>query len=89
MKADAMKQQWELMRGDAKIARNYISEEKGLEAVKFCEDMVTRLYTDDMDYAHEMAIQLTMTKYDFAKSIGLPTGCDSSLMAICRLSSLP
>ena len=64
MKADAMKQQWELMRGDAKIARNYISEEKGLEAVKFCEDMVTRLYTDDMDYAHEMAIQLTVTKYD-------------------------
>ena len=37
MRADAMKQQWDLMRGDAKIARNYISEEKGLEAVKFCE----------------------------------------------------
>ena len=64
MKADAMKQQWELMRGDPKIARNYISEEQGLEAVKFCEDMVTRLYTDDMDYAHEMAIQLTVTKYE-------------------------
>lgn len=64
MKADAMKQKWELMRGDAKIARNYISEETGLEAVKFCEDMVTRLYTDDMDYAHEMAIQLTVTRYN-------------------------
>ena len=55
------------MRGDAKIARNYISEEKGLEAVKFCEDMVTRLYTDDMDYAHEMAIQLTVTKYNLRR----------------------
>ncbi|MEM9947120.1 MAG: hypothetical protein AAF810_13765 [Cyanobacteria bacterium P01_D01_bin.36] len=67
MKADAMKQKWELMRGDPKIARNYISEEKGLEAVKFCEDMVTRLYTDDMNYAHEMAIQLTVTRYDLRR----------------------
>ena len=67
MKADAMKQQWELMRGDAKIARNYISEETGLEAVKFCESMVTQLYTDDMDYAHEMAIQLAVTKYDLRR----------------------
>ncbi len=67
LKADAMKQKWELMRGDAKIARNYISEEKGLEAVKFCEDMVTRLYTDDMDYAHETAIQLTVIKYDLRR----------------------
>ena len=61
-----MKQKWELMRGAAKIARNYISEEKGLEAVKFCEE-VTRLYTDDMDCAPETAIQLKVVKYNLLR----------------------
>jgi hypothetical protein len=63
LKAAEMKEKWHLMAGDPKIARNYISEEKGLEAVKFCERLVTMLYSDDLDEAHAEAIRLTVRKF--------------------------
>lgn len=63
LKAAEMKEKWHLMAGDPKIARNYISEEEGLEAVKFCERLVTMLYSDDLDEAHAEAIRLTVRKF--------------------------
>ncbi|MGC1306639.1 MAG: hypothetical protein WA885_05375 [Phormidesmis sp.] len=51
------------MEGDPKIARNYINEEEGIEAVKYCEDMVVRMYIDDLDEAHREAIALTVRKF--------------------------
>jgi hypothetical protein len=58
-----MKQKWLLMAGDPKIARNYISEEQGVEAVKYCEDMVVRMYIDSLEEAHREAISLTVRKF--------------------------
>ena len=63
LQAEAMKSQWLLMAGDPKIARNYISEERGIEAVKYCEDMVVRMYVDSLDEAHREAIALTVRKF--------------------------
>ena len=63
LKAAEMKQKWHLMAGDPKVARNYISEEEGLEAVKFCERLVTMLYSGDLDDAHAEAIRLTVKKF--------------------------
>jgi len=63
LEAVEMKQRWLLMAGDPKIARNYISEERGIEAVKFCEDMVVRMYVDSLDEAHREAISLTVRKF--------------------------
>lgn len=63
MPAAEMKQRWSLMSGDPKIARNYISEEEGIAAVKYCEDMVVRMYIDSLEEAHREAIALTVRKY--------------------------
>ena len=63
LQATDMRHQWLLMAGDPKIARNYISEERGIEAVKFCENMVVQMYVDNLDEAHREAIALTVRKY--------------------------
>ena len=63
LEAVEMKHQWLLMAGNPKIARNYISEERGIEAVKFCENMVVQMYVDNLDEAHREAISLTVRKY--------------------------
>lgn len=63
MSAKEMKEQWELMDGNARIARNYIPEAEGLDAVRFCEDMVVRIFVDDLEEAHEEAVRLTKRKY--------------------------
>jgi len=63
LEAVEMKQRWLLMAGNPKIARNYINEEEGIEAVKYCEDMVVRMYIDDLDEAHREAIALTVRKF--------------------------
>jgi hypothetical protein len=63
VKAWQMKQIWELVDGDSDIGRNYIPEAKGLEAVRFCEDMVVRLFIDDLEDAHDQAINLTRRKF--------------------------
>jgi hypothetical protein len=64
LEAADMKQRWLLMAGDPKIARNYISEAEGIEAIKFCEDMVVRMYIDNLDEAHLEAIRLTVRKFN-------------------------
>jgi hypothetical protein len=63
MPAKEMKEVWDLMDGDAKIARNYIPKAEGLDAVRYCEDMVVRVFVDDLGEAHEIAINLTKRKY--------------------------
>lgn len=61
--AKEMKRQWELMAGNKNVARNYIQETIGLDAVRFCEDMVVRMFVDDLTEAHDEAIKLTRRKY--------------------------
>lgn len=63
MPAKEMKEVWELMAGNPKIARNYIPEAEGLDAVRYCEDMVVRVFVDDLKEAHDIAIKLTKRKY--------------------------
>ena len=63
MPAKEMKEVWELMAGDKKVARNYIPEAVGLDAVRYCEDMVVRMFIDDLTEAHDSAIDLTKRKY--------------------------
>nr|ABO47828.1 hypothetical protein [Johanseniella A1345] len=63
MKASEMKSVWDLVDGDPNIARNYIPKAEGLEAVKYCEDMVVRVFVDDLQEAHDLAINLTKRKF--------------------------
>ena len=63
LRASKMREIWELMEGNAKIARNYIPKAEGLDAVKYCEDMVVRVFVDDLAEAHETAISLTKRKF--------------------------
>ncbi len=63
LNAVEMRQQWDLMAGSSRIARNHITEEKGLEAVKFCEDLVVRIFAGDIEEAHRDAFALTVRKY--------------------------
>ena len=70
LEALEMKQRWSLMAGDPKIARNYISEEDGIAAVKFCENMVVQMYVNDLDEAHRDAIALTVRKYKLYPEFG-------------------
>lgn len=61
--AKEMKQLWEVVEGEERIARNYISEEDGLKAVAHCENLVVELYVDDLKEAHDDAISNTLRKY--------------------------
>jgi hypothetical protein len=61
--AKEMKEIWELVDGTATIARNYIPKAEGLDAVRYCEDMVVRVFIDDLEEAHEMAVNLTKRKF--------------------------
>lgn len=64
MDATEMKAHWESpVKGSSRIARNYIPESVGLEAVAYCEKMVALLDFDDVQEAHDAAIQLTRTKF--------------------------
>lgn len=63
MPAREMKEEWDLMDGSARIARNYIPKAEGLDAVRYCEDMVVRVFVDDLAEAHEIAVNLTKRKY--------------------------
>ena len=58
MPAKEMKEVWKLMAGDKKVARNYIPEAIGLDAVRYCEDMVVRMFVDDLIEAHDLAISI-------------------------------
>ncbi len=61
--AKQMKEIWDLVDGNPDIARNYIPEARGLEAVRHCEDMTIRLFIDDLEEAHDQAINLTRRKF--------------------------
>lgn len=63
MRAKEMKRIWELMDGDSSIARNYIPKAEALDAVRYCEDMVVRVYVDDLEEAHQTAVNLTKRKF--------------------------
>lgn len=63
MPASAMKQVWDLQDGNPRVARNYIPKAEGLDAVRYCEDMVVRMFVDDLTEAHDDAINLTRRKY--------------------------
>jgi hypothetical protein len=40
-----------------------IGATKPLEAVKFCEDLVARIFAGDLEEAHDDAIRLTVKKF--------------------------
>lgn len=61
--AREMKEVWDLMDGNRRIARNYIPEALALDAVRYCEDMTVRMFVDDLKEAHDSAIALTRRKY--------------------------
>lgn len=63
LSAKKMKAQWALVEGNTSIARNYISEAEGLEAVQYCEDMAVRMFCGDLQEAHELAIAQTLRKF--------------------------
>jgi hypothetical protein len=64
MPAKEMKEVWDLMAGNKSIARNYVPEAEGLDAVRYCEDMVVRMFVDDLAEAHDMAIGIAKRKFD-------------------------
>lgn len=63
MRAKAMKDIWERVAGNPNIARNYIPESEGLDAVRYCEDMAVRMFVDDLTEAHDLAIGLAKRKF--------------------------
>jgi hypothetical protein len=64
MDAAQMKEVWENpVHGSSRIARNYIPESVGLEAVAYCEKTVAQLDLDDIEQAHNLAIQATRLKF--------------------------
>ena len=63
LRASAMRDIWDLMEGDPKVARNYIPKAEGLDAVRYCEDMVVRVFIEDLGEAHDTAINLTKRKF--------------------------
>lgn len=63
MKAKEMREVWENVDGDPDIARNHIPKAEGLEAVRYCEDMVVRVFVDDLQESHDLAINLTKRKF--------------------------
>jgi hypothetical protein len=64
MPAKEMKEVWELMEGNKKVARNYVPEAEGLDAVRYCEDMVVRMFVDDLTETHDLAISLAKRKFN-------------------------
>jgi hypothetical protein len=64
MTAAQMKETWEApIAGSRRIARNYNRQAIGLEAVAYCEKMVSHLDLDDLYEAHEEAIGLSKNKF--------------------------
>ena len=64
MDAAEMKEAWERpVSGNPKIARNYIPQAIGIEAVAYCEKMVAQVDFDDLYAANDEAIRLTRKKF--------------------------
>jgi hypothetical protein len=60
-----LKELHQLVKGDKSIARNYIAQTEGLEAVAFCESLVVTLYSegDKLREVHDLAIERTKRKF--------------------------
>ena len=64
MDASQMKAIWQNpVSGSRKITRNYIPEKKGLEAIAYCEQLISQLNLDDIEQAHDITIQATRVKF--------------------------
>lgn len=63
MRAKEMREVWETMDGSPEIARNHIPKSEGLQAVAYCEDMVVRIFVEELQEAHDTAINLTKRKF--------------------------
>jgi len=63
MTSSEMVKLWDCVDGNRSIGRNYISREEGLKAVAFCEEMVVKMYVDNLSEAHKDAISLTKRKH--------------------------
>lgn len=63
MQAWQMKRFWEVVEGNPDIGRNHIPEIEGLEAVAYCENMVEQVFFEDLQQAHDTAIELTKRKF--------------------------
>lgn len=64
-KAAKMRQIWATQAGNPQIARNHIPESIGLQAVKYCEQVIVCLSLDNVREAHTEAIRLTQKKFGF------------------------
>jgi hypothetical protein len=63
LKAKDMKAIWDCVDGNSNVARNYISQEAGLLAVKHCEFLVVDLFVDSVEDAHQIAISIAKRKF--------------------------
>jgi len=61
--ASQMKEEWELIKGDSSIARNYILDKK-IQAIVYCEKLTIELFFNDLKQAHDDAIAFTKKKFD-------------------------
>lgn len=64
MKKSEMLEQWELVEGNKNIGRNYIPEIEGLEAVAYCERQVIDLFHNNLQQAHDDAINFAKKKFN-------------------------
>jgi DNA-binding CsgD family transcriptional regulator len=62
-----MRKEWERIKGSPHIARNYIPEAMGLEAVGFVERMASDLYTGNLEEAHDIAIRIARQRFKLPK----------------------
>jgi hypothetical protein len=63
MPAWQMKRVWQVKEGDSSIGRNHIPEVKGLEAVAYCENQVIELFHENLQQAHDDAINFAKKKF--------------------------
>jgi len=63
IRAAQMRKIWETVKGNPNIARNHIQESVGLEAVKYVEDLVLRVFVDNLQEAHDISIAQARKKY--------------------------
>lgn len=63
MKKKQMVEAWDLVEGNKNIGRNYIPQVEGLHAVAYCENQVMELFHDNLQQAHDDAINFAKKKF--------------------------
>lgn len=63
MDKKAMVETWQLVEGNKRIGRNYIPKVEGIEAVAYCENQVIELFHDNLQQAHDDAIEFAKRKF--------------------------